>query len=177
MMKAAFISRDGVINQPVDGGVTHRTQLQLVEGSVDAVVRMCKAGYTVVMVTHQPGLSRGLFDLDELEAIHAIINSAVEDQGGQISAIFYCPHDEDDHCYCRPPATGLLDVAAIELDCDLRQAPYFCRGLATSHDALNNSACANPEVAMAQAKGCQPIICGPGQSLAQAVTDLLSQPL
>ena len=159
-MKPAFISRDGVINHRVEGGVSHRTKLQFHDGSIDAIVRLCEAGYTVVMVTHQPGLSRGLFDLDELEAIHAIINDAVEEKGGQISAIFYCPHDKADHCYCRPPETGLLDVAAIELDCDFRRVPYFCDN--------------DDEVTVATTKDCQPFVCDQSRLLAQAVTEFLA---
>lgn len=158
-MKPIFISRDGVINKRIDGGVTHRTKLSLIPGSVETMAALYHKGYSIVMLTHQPGLSRGLFDLDELEAIHSQISMAVEDLGGHIHAIFYCPHDESDHCYCRPPATGLLDVAAIELDCDLIQAPYFCDN--------------DNEYTAAQLTGCAPVMCDSSLTLATAAADFL----
>lgn len=144
-MKLALVSRDGVINEARDNGVAHRTQLQFIPGSVAALAQLSQAGYTVVIVTHQPGISRGLFDLDELEAIHATILSAVEAEQGQVAAIFYCPHDEQDQCYCRPPQTGLLDVVEMEFDCDTRDALYFY------HTA--------EEQTVAKAKQCRAIFC------------------
>jgi len=125
-MQPLFISRDGVINKRIEGGVTHRTKLELIPGSIETIAQLSKQGFTIIMVTHQPGISRGTFDLDEMEAIHAKISDLVEEQGGSISGIFYCPHDVNDHCYCRPPATGLLDVIEIEFDCTIDQAFYFC---------------------------------------------------
>ncbi len=160
-MKPVFISRDGVINTRIQGGVTHRTKLTLIEGSVDAIVELSKNGFTVVMVTHQPGLSRGLFDLDELEAIHSQITDAVEQGGGEITATFYCPHDKEDHCYCCPPLTGLLDVVEIELDCHAEGAFYFCD---------------NPEeMEMAKNKGCIAMLCDADNTLKVALTNAMNR--
>ncbi len=158
-MQVLFVSRDGVINSRLDGGVTHRTQLTLIDGSIDTIAALSKRGFTIVMVTHQPGLSRGVLDLDEMEAIHTSIADRVENRGGEIHSIFYCPHDEDDHCYCRPPATGLLDVIEMELDCDINNAYYFCDN---EHEAQ-----------AAKTKGCQVIMCDTENTL-QAATHHLN---
>lgn len=154
-MTPLFVSRDGVINTRVDGGVTHRDNLTLIEGSIDTIAALSKKGFTVIMVTHQPGLSRGVLDLDELEAIHAKIIDRVENRGGEIASVFYCPHDEQDHCYCRPPATGLLDVIEMELDCYAQDAYYFC----------DNA----EEAQAATEKGCQVILCDAENTLKHAV--------
>jgi len=124
-MKLALIGRDGVINNSVEGGVNHRTQLQIIDGSIEAILKLSDAGFTNVIVTHQPGISRGLFDLDELEAIHSEIINQVENAGGAIEAIFYCPHDEQDRCHCRPPQPGLLDAIEMELDCNTTDSLFF----------------------------------------------------
>ncbi len=146
-MRPLFISRDGVINTRIEGGVTHRTQLHVIPGSLDAIAQLSRTGFSIIMLTHQPGLSRGLFDLDELEAIHAKIVDGIENRGGEVTAIFYCPHDESDHCHCRPPKTGLLDVVQMELDCDIDNAYYIC------HETNQ------PETIMATQKNCQVIHC------------------
>lgn len=160
-MKLAFLGRDGVINVRRDKGVLHRTKLAFIEGSIEAIASLSHQGFTVVMITHQPALSRGLLDLDELEAIHAMIFDAVENAGGNIAGIFYCGHDHDDHCYCRPPATGLLDVVEIELDCNAQDAWYFC----------DNEA----EAEAANKKGCQLVLLDDQKTLAQCVQSLIKE--
>lgn len=157
-MQPLFISRDGVINTRIDTGVTHRTQVELIPGSIDTIAALSKKGFTIIMVTHQPGLSLGLLDLDEMEAIHAKIIDGVNNRGGDIEGVFYCPHSHDDHCYCRPPATGLLDVIEMELDCHAENAYYFCDN--------------QEEAVAAKAKGCQVILCDTENSLQKMVLDL-----
>lgn len=152
-MKPVFISRDGVINTRLEEGVTHRNKLELIAGSIETMAKLSRQGFTVIIVTHQPGLSRGVFDLDEMDAIHAKISDSVENYGGEVTAIFYCPHDENDHCHCRPPATGLLDVIEIELDCGASDAYYFC----------DNA----EEAEVAEKKGCHAILCTPENTLQQ----------
>ncbi len=139
-MKPIFLSREGVIHHRIEGGVTHRTKLEFIESSIQAIVELTKKGFSIIIVTHQPALSLGLLDLDELEAIHAAIIDKVEQAGGNIAGIFYCGHDESDHCYCRPPATGLLDVVEIEFDCSIENAFYFCDN-AMEAEAARQKAC------------------------------------
>ena len=57
------------------------------------------------MATNQSGVGRGLFDMDTLNAIHAKMHKAVVAVGGQIDAIFYCPHAADSDCDCRKTQT------------------------------------------------------------------------
>jgi D-glycero-D-manno-heptose 1,7-bisphosphate phosphatase len=157
MINPLFISRDGVINTRREGGITHRDELELIDGSIDTIVALSKKGFTIILVTHQPGLSQGVLALDELEAIHAKIIDRVENRGGEIASVFYCAHDESDHCYCRPPATGLLDVIEIELDCDVQEAYYFCDNQAEASAALQ--------------KRCQVIMCDTENTLQQLVAE------
>ncbi len=139
-MKLALLGRDGVINKSVTGGVNHRTKLELISDSISAIAELSAAGYLVIVVTHQPGISRGLFDLDELEAINSEITIQAEKAGGEIVAFFYCPHDEQDRCHCRPPETGLLDAIEMEFDCDTSRAAFFCVSSAEK-DLANAKGC------------------------------------
>ena len=36
------------------------------------------------------------------------MRSMVEDLGGSIAGVYYCPHAPEANCLCRKPATGLL---------------------------------------------------------------------
>jgi len=58
--KAVFVDRDGVLN--VDLGYTYKlTDLRLVDGAVDGLKTVQKAGYLIVMITNQSGVARGFF--------------------------------------------------------------------------------------------------------------------
>jgi D-glycero-D-manno-heptose 1,7-bisphosphate phosphatase len=159
-MKLVLLGRDGVINEGSLSGINHRTQLVLIDGSIDAVAQLTIAGFRVVVVTHQPGISKGLFDLDELEAINSEVTIKVEAAGGEIAAFFYCPHDEQDRCHCRPPESGLLDAIEMEFDCNTADAVFF---YANQH-----------EQELANIKGCKTYKCTTDRPLSYHVNDLIN---
>ncbi len=119
------IARDGVLNDCELGSVNHRTQLCLRDDRVAQLVELHRAGHEIVLIASQPGLSVGTLGLDELDAIHSQVHQAVEAAGGQIAGLFYCPHEANDQCNCKPPATGLFEVIAIEYDIALDQIICF----------------------------------------------------
>ncbi|MBU2884230.1 D-glycero-beta-D-manno-heptose 1,7-bisphosphate 7-phosphatase [Gilvimarinus agarilyticus] len=121
-MKLAILDRDGVINHTRDNHVRSANDWQPIDGSIEAIARLGNAGYTVVVATNQPGLARGSFDLDDLEAMHAKLTELVEDAGGQLAAIFYCPHGPDDQCKCRKPMPGLIDAIEAEFNVSAQDA-------------------------------------------------------
>ncbi len=124
-MKLIILDRDGVINQDSDNYIKSLEEWIPIPGSIEAIARLSNAGYTVVVATNQSGIGRGLFDLDELEAMHARLNELVMEQGGELSGIFYCPHTPDDQCQCRKPAPGLLAAIAEEFSTDLEGVPLI----------------------------------------------------
>lgn len=115
-MKLIILDRDGVINEDAGGYITSAEEWQPIPGSIEAIARLSRAGFTLVVATNQSGLARGLFDLDDLEAMHAKLTGLVEEHGGKLEAIFYCPHHPDDGCKCRKPKTGMLDAIEAEFN-------------------------------------------------------------
>ncbi|WP_235015373.1 D-glycero-beta-D-manno-heptose 1,7-bisphosphate 7-phosphatase [Oceanicoccus sp. KOV_DT_Chl] len=113
-MKLVILDRDGVINKDSDAFVKNADEWIPIDGSIKAIARLCKAGFTVVVATNQSGIGRGLFDLDALNAMHKKMHTLVEKAGGKITGVFYCPHGPDDGCACRKPKAGLIN--AIEQD-------------------------------------------------------------
>ncbi len=118
-MKLIILDRDGVINQDSDDYIKSADEWQAIPGSIEAIVRLCRAGYSVAVATNQSGLGRGLFDLDDLEAIHDKMRDLVECAGGHIAGIYYCPHLPTASCSCRKPAPGLLDAIAQDFSTSL----------------------------------------------------------
>jgi D-glycero-D-manno-heptose 1,7-bisphosphate phosphatase len=121
-MMLVILDRDGVINEDSDDYIKSLAEWRPIPGSIDAIARLSRAGFTVAVATNQSGLARGLFDLDDLEAMHQRLNELVEAAGGKLAGIFYCPHHPDDQCDCRKPKPGLLDAIERELGQPIRGA-------------------------------------------------------
>jgi len=110
-----IVDRDGVINEDSDNYIRALEDWNPIPGSIEAIADLSRAGFRIAIATNQSGLSRGFFTLDTLEEIHARLCQLVEEEGGSIAGIFYCPHLPDEGCRCRKPATGLLQAIEAEL--------------------------------------------------------------
>lgn len=123
MKPLVILGRDGVINQDGDGFIKSPDEWVPVPGSLEAIARLTRAEYTVAAVTNQPGLARGLFDMETLNAIHRKMLRLLHEKGGAVEGIFFCPHGPDDGCRCRKPGTGLFEELAERSGQSLRAAP------------------------------------------------------
>lgn len=122
-MNFVILGRDGVINEPVDGGVASPQQLRFIPGALEAVARLNHADVRVCLATNQPGVGEGLFDYDALFAVHERIAQELHKVGGHIDAIAFCPHAPDDHCDCRKPRPGLFQELSRRLQISLEGVP------------------------------------------------------
>lgn len=107
--KLIILDRDGVINKDSADYIKSAAEWEPLEGSLDAIARLCSAGYKVIIATNQSGVGRGYFSIDDLTEMHGKLRQLLADKGGYIDAIFVCPHHPDDACQCRKPAPGLFE--------------------------------------------------------------------
>ena len=110
-----ILDRDGVINEDSDDYIKSLDEWKPIPGSIEAIAKLSRHGFTVAVATNQSGIARGLFDLDDLEAMHARLDQLVEAAGGKIAGIFYCAHHPDDDCDCRKPKPGLINAIENEI--------------------------------------------------------------
>ena len=111
-MKLVILDRDGVINRDSDSFIKGPEEWFALPGSLEAIARLSRANWRVVVASNQSGIARGLFSMATLNAIHAKLRSELAHVGGAIDAIFICPHGPDERCACRKPATGMfLDIS------------------------------------------------------------------
>jgi len=122
-MRLVVLDRDGVINYDSDLYIKSPEEWVPIPGSLDAIARLYKAGFTVVVVTNQSGVARGMFDLAMLAAIHAKMTAAIEAAGGKLAGIFFCPHKPEEHCNCRKPKPGMLWQIEQRFGTSLAQVP------------------------------------------------------
>jgi len=121
MIRAAFLDRDGVINQkPPEGEyITRWEEMQILPGVSEAIALLNHAGFLVIVVTNQRCVAKGLITTALLEILHGRLCEALAAAGASIDAIYYCPHEMKPPCRCRKPQPGMLLEAARAHDIDL----------------------------------------------------------
>jgi D-glycero-D-manno-heptose 1,7-bisphosphate phosphatase len=122
-VKLVLLDRDGVINRDSDSYVKSVEEWRPIPGSLDAIARLCREGFAIVVVTNQSGLARGLFERETLDAIHREMVRQVESAGGRLRGVFFCPHCAEDGCACRKPLPGLLYEVERSLGVSVAGAP------------------------------------------------------
>ena len=122
-MKLVILDRDGVINYDTESYLRSPEEWKPLPGSLEAIAQLNQAGYRVVVATNQSGIGRGLFEMATLNAIHDKLHRALEQVGGRIDAIFFCPHAQEDNCDCRKPKAGLYVEIGHRLNISLEGVP------------------------------------------------------
>jgi D-glycero-D-manno-heptose 1,7-bisphosphate phosphatase len=122
LTRAVFLDRDGVLNEPVlRNGKPYPpanvSQLRIVPGANGAVERLREAGFTTIVITNQPDVSRGTTSREAVDAIHEALQAAI-----RVDDIYACFHDDADACDCRKPLPGALLRAARDRNIDLRRS-------------------------------------------------------
>lgn len=117
--RAIFLDRDGIINKAiVRGGKPYPpenlTQLEILPDVQEALTIFKQEGFLLIVVTNQPGVVRGAFKRNEVDAVHAVLLERLP-----IDEIMTCFHDNRDHCGCRKPKPGMLLAAAEKWDIKL----------------------------------------------------------
>jgi D-glycero-D-manno-heptose 1,7-bisphosphate phosphatase len=124
MQKYILLDRDGVINHDSEAFIKSPDEWLPIEKSLDAIALLNQHGYKIVVITNQSGIARGYFNKKTLNAIHIKMRDELAKVGGQIEAIYFCPHQASDHCKCRKPKAGLLLQFAADYGVDLANV-YF----------------------------------------------------
>lgn len=117
-VKLIVLDRDGVINEDSDAFVKNPDEWIPIAGSLQAMAKLCEAGWTVAVATNQSGLARGLFDPMTLDDMHFKMQRLAMEEGGRVDLIVHCPHGPDDGCVCRKPLPGLFQQVADHFHLD-----------------------------------------------------------
>ena len=122
--KAAFIDRDGVLNE--ERAFVHRIEdFVLLPGAVEALRLLQAAGYLLVLITNQSGIARGLYPEADYLALTEHMRERLAAAGVTLDAVEHCPHLPDApleryrvDCDCRKPKPGMLRraIEALEID-------------------------------------------------------------
>jgi len=120
--KAAFIDRDGVLNE--ERAFVHRAEdFVFLPGAVEALRLLQGAGFSLVVITNQSGIARGLYPEADYLALTGHMRAQLAAAGISLDAVEHCPHLPDApveryraDCDCRKPKPGMLRRAIQALD-------------------------------------------------------------
>ena len=131
--KAAFLDRDGIINELVyfpEHGIVDSPfipeQVRLTPFAIQAVNRFHDMGFKVIVISNQPGMAKGHFDENTFDAISSKIRDLLRRGNATLDGEYYCFHHPNGirkeysrECDCRKPKPGLILKAAKDHDISL----------------------------------------------------------
>jgi len=130
--KCIFLDRDGTINV-FKGLINNIDDLELLERAADAIKKINKSEYLVVVITNQPVIARGDCSFEQMDRLIKKLEVMLGEEGAYLDDFYYCPHHPDSgydgeikalkfKCYCRKPGTGLIDEAAKRYNIDISRS-------------------------------------------------------
>lgn len=128
MNKAIFLDRDGTIN--VEKHYLYKiSDFEFLPGVVDALRKLQRAGYLLIIVTNQSGIGRGYYTESDFQKLNDWMVSTLKEQGVTIADVYYCPHLPDaqveeyrKECNCRKPKLGMYQQAILDYNIQIGQS-------------------------------------------------------
>lgn len=114
MRKAAFLDRDGTIIEQTEFVNTPEQMVAapLLPGVIEGLKALQAAGFVLIIVTNQGGVTKGFLTEGTLVRMHRVLCERLEKEGVQIWSVRHCPHYWEPHeaplCVCRKPFPGML---------------------------------------------------------------------
>ena len=168
MKRAIFLDRDGVINELIyypEQGIIDSPftveQFRLLHGVSEAINKLHKMGFKVILVSNQPGMAKGHLTEEAFEGIKNKMKDDLAKEGAFLDGEYYCSHHPEAkverfkvNCECRKPKPGLLLQAAKDMDIDLSQSWMIGDGL-TDIRAGKDAGCKTALLGMIKCELCR----------------------
>ena len=140
--KVIFLDRDGVLNVKASQAdyIKSWDEFTWIPNAKESISLLTKHGYNIIIVTNQAGIARGKMSESDLNIIHQKMRQDVKESGGEIAAIYYCPHGWDDGCDCRKPKPGMILQAQKDFRFKLNNT-YFIGDDIRDEQAGNEAGC------------------------------------
>lgn len=107
-----FLDRDGVINKKLDDDyVKHWIEFEFIDGVFDALKKIDSTFGTVVVVTNQQCIGKGIIRTEDLELIHQNMMYEITYLKGRIDKIYHSPYLASDNHPTRKPGIGMAHLA------------------------------------------------------------------
>lgn len=106
--KYLFLDRDGVINHRIINDYVKTPQeFRFIDGVLDAMKYFATRFNTIVIVTNQQGIGKGLMTHQDFQDIMHFAKQEIQAAGGRVDDVFYCPYLKSEHPFTRKPNVGM----------------------------------------------------------------------
>ena len=103
-----FLDRDGVINKRMkDDYIRRWEQFEFLPGVKDALKELTNFFGTIIVVSNQQGVGKGLMTESDVAMIHRLMADEIERSGGRIDRTYHSPHLEEENSLHRKPNIGM----------------------------------------------------------------------
>ena len=125
--KAAFLDRDGVINEDI--GYLHNIKdFKWIEGAIEALKILKENNFLIIIISNQSGVSRGYFSERDVHNLHKWINLQLSEHNVKIDDFFFAtehPNTETSKTR-RKPSPRMIEEAIKKYN--LNRADCFMVG-------------------------------------------------
>lgn len=103
-----FLDRDGVINtRLIDDYVKHWIEFEFIDGVLPALKELKEIFGTIVVVTNQQCIGKGIITVDDLELIHKNMLYEIDYMKGRIDKVYFSPYLSSENHPTRKPGIGM----------------------------------------------------------------------
>lgn len=143
---AVFLDKDGTVLADVPYNVAPE-RMAYAPMALAGLSRLAQTDLSLVVISNQPGVARGLFAADALNAVGVKLAAMFHAAGAHLDGFYWCPHHPEGvvqpyamACDCRKPKPGLLLRAAQQLGLDLAES-WFIGDILDDVEAGNRAGC------------------------------------
>ncbi len=112
-----FLDRDGTINRRLVGDYVRRpAQFEFLPGSLEAISSLSSIFKYIIVITNQQGIGKEIMTHEDLSDIHDQMTSEIQNAGGWIDEVYYCPDLAISDPPCRKPNPGMALQAKDEFN-------------------------------------------------------------
>jgi D,D-heptose 1,7-bisphosphate phosphatase len=119
---AVFLDRDGTLMREVNYCADPK-QVEIFAGVPEALVRLKKAGYKLIVISNQAGIGRGYFTEAQYRQVETEVARAV--QPATFDGVYFCPDHPDRATARRKPAPGMVLEAQRDHRIDLARSFFI----------------------------------------------------
>jgi D-glycero-D-manno-heptose 1,7-bisphosphate phosphatase len=108
------LDRDGVINEDLGTYCFHPRDFKPIPGSLEAMAELRRKGYKCAVITDQGGIEKGLFGMEDVDAVHDYMFQLLGAAGCMsIDALYYSASSRKEDPFAKPN-TGMFKRCETE---------------------------------------------------------------
>jgi D-glycero-D-manno-heptose 1,7-bisphosphate phosphatase len=119
---AVFLDRDGTLMREVNY-CSDPKQVEIFPGVPEALLRLKRAGYRLIVISNQAGIGRGYFTETQYRLVEAEVARAV--LPATFDGVYFCPDRPDLATDRRKPAPGMIFEAQRDHEIDLTRSFFI----------------------------------------------------